>query len=66
LSGSCRKQEEGQNKQPSRNIRELGVVHACDEDALECNQDHEAVAEYIVVEGAEKLGPKKRRKAPLA
>ena len=42
------------------------MIHAGNEDALERDQDDEAVAEDIVVEGAEELGGEKGRKASLA
>ena len=42
------------------------MTHARDKNALECDQDDEPVAEYVVVEGAEELGSKERREASLA
>jgi len=66
LPGGRRKQEKGQNKQAGRHVRQLCMVHASNQDALKRDQDHEAVAENIVVEGAEELGREEWREAPLA
>ena len=41
------------------------MVHARNQDALECDQDHKAIAEDIIVEGAEELGCEEWREAPL-
>jgi hypothetical protein len=56
LAGGRRKQEKRQDEQARGDIRELIVVHARDDDALESDQYHESIAEDVVVEGPEKLG----------
>ena len=53
-------------KRPAATFASCCVVHARDQDALEGDQDDEAVAEDVVVEGAEELGGEERREAPLA
>jgi hypothetical protein len=65
LPGGRREQEKWQDKQQAGDIRELALVHAEHQDALESHKYDEPVAKYIVVERAEKLGAEKGREAAL-
>jgi len=66
LSCGRREQEKGQNKQASRDVGQLCVVHARNDDALKSNQDYQAITKDIVVECAEELGREEWCEAPLA
>ena len=65
LARCCRKQEERQDEQHSGDVRQFAVVHARNEHTLERDQDDEALAKNVVVEGAEKLGDEKRGETAL-
>ena len=66
LPGRCREQEEWQYEEESRNVRKNRMVHFQYLDPLKCDQDHQAIAEDVVVQGAKKLGSEERGKATLA
>ena len=42
------------------------MVHPENLDPLKCDQDHKAIAENVVVQGAEKLCSEEREEAALA
>jgi hypothetical protein len=66
LPGSCGKQEKREYEKPGGDVGELGVIHTSDENALEGDQNDQAVTKDIVVQRSEKLCCEKRRKPPLA
>ena len=51
--------------QRAGDVRQFAVVHSGDQHALERNQDHEAVAEYVVVQRTEELGHEERGETAL-
>ena len=65
LARCRRKKEERQDEQHGGDVREFAVVHARNEHTLERDQDDEALAKNVVVEGAEKLGDEKRGETAL-
>ena len=50
----------------SSNIGEYGVAHSQYSHPLKCDQDHQSVAEYIVVQGPKELRAEERQEATLA
>ena len=65
LPGRGGEQKKRQNEQHTGNVGDLACVHAEDLHALKRDQDDQAIAEYVVVESAEKLRRKEGGESPL-
>ena len=66
LTGGCRKKEKRKDKQCAGNVRELARTHTGNAHTLKGDEYYQPVSKYIVIQGAEKLGNKERRKTTLS
>ena len=65
MSGRSREQDERQDEQGTGDIGQHAGIHAGDLGSLKGDENHEAIAKNVVVEGTQELGQEKRCEAAL-